>query len=1275
MINLSRVLVIKRDGREERFDVGKLRKSIEKALRYAGINDSVDELLENIINDISSFIKKNNSLKVKATDISEFVEKALVSKIIENPSYEKAARAYVLGRIYNHVFGKGSWEKFYELDEKFTYTALRVLNSRYLRKDPKTGRILETPKMLMWRVAESIAKAEDRSKRDYWAKKFFEVLINRKFIPNSPTLMNAGTRLGILSACFVIPVRDSMVTERGDGIYDAVRAQAIIFQQGGGTGFNFSELRPKGDVVASTSGVASGPLSFMKIFDLNTEVIKQGGRRRGANMGVLHIWHSDIRDFIKAKSGKLKDVHLQNFNISVGVYDYFMHAIRDDAKVPLINPRKTSIDGSTNSLKYAIVWARHYMSEEWVQEIILKELEERGGSVPLDESLIITWDEALVIAESEDAITDWVSAHELFEEIVSSAWDSGDPGLLFIDTINRRHPTWYLGKINATNPCVSEDTLILTPKGWRKAKELFEEAKLKGVATGVEVDEELLGEGGETLAYKTRLVTAIGEEPIYITGNGNELKLLVPKAVDAWVWHVGKKPALRVKTKEGFEITVTYDHKFLTPEGWKKAKELKPGDRILIGRLHPAMLSNTVKGSIDLDEDIAFALGWLIGDGTVNEHYVAWFFGKEDTVAEERVRRGIAKLGGNPLSHTYMLSKSEYKIQYNRTSKVYRNVMKLLGCTLAKSRERRLPEIVWRLSPHALAAFLRGLFTADGYVDQDKAIRLTSASKKLIQEVQILLTTFGITSIIYERPYQSASNYVTKNGENKVYKSKGYYELIIKGYSRKIFKQVIGFESIKKMEKLSLAKTKMDDVWATIESVESAGLIDFYDFTVPGTHNYIADGLVNHNCGEEPLLEWESCNLGSINLEKYVTLRDGKPTIDWDSLAKDVRIAVRFLDNVITVAKYPLEQLKQAAQRTRKVGLGVMGWAHTLIKLGIPFDSVDALYLAYHLAEWIAYNAYLASIELAKEKGTFPAWNPELYRPHWWTVMPLEKMLKIAGIKNRPSDNVLRIIKSRPKVDWRIVEDGMKRYGLRNAALLSIAPTGTISIIAGTSSGIEPVFALAFIRVVTVGTFIEVNPLFLEKLAEYGLDEPEVLKTIAETGTIAHNPFMPKPLRKVFRTAHDIEPIWHVLHQAVWQQWVDAGVSKTVNMRAEATKEDVRKVYILAWALGCKGITIYRDKSKSRQVIYFGVKLSKELVKRGAMIPEKETISEKISTGKPTLSELSKESTTYVTESKGDSGVMVKEGRTSSEGIKYRLAPQPIRLKDGDMGDCTTCEY
>ncbi|MCD6340801.1 MAG: adenosylcobalamin-dependent ribonucleoside-diphosphate reductase [Desulfurococcales archaeon] len=854
-MQLENIIVIKRDGREERFELEKLRKSIAKALEYADLLSYMDEVFEEIISELSEL----NKPKIKSTEIADRVERIFISKIVEEPKFERVASAYVLSRIYNDVFGKGKWEAFHEVDIKLSYFSLRVLQSRYLLKDPRTGRFTETPNQLFWRVAKHIASAE-QADRDYWAKVYYEVLSDLRFVPNSPTLMNSGTKLGILSACFVLPVRDSMVTEDGEGIYDAVKAQAIIFQQGGGTGFDFSELRPEGDIVASTAGVASGPLSFMRIFDINTEVIKQGGRRRGANMGVLHIWHPDIRKFIKAKTGEFKDRYLQNFNISVGMYDYFMKALETGELVPLINPRKTSVDGSNDSRKYAIAWARHYIDDEWVQEILIDELEANGGSISLDKSKIITWDEALAIAKAEGAITEYVDPRELFKEMVHAAWEGGDPGLLFIDTINRGHPVWYLGKIKASNPC-----------------------------------------------------------------------------------------------------------------------------------------------------------------------------------------------------------------------------------------------------------------------------------------------------------------------------------------------------------------------------------------------------------GEEPLLEWESCNLGSINLEKYVG-EDG--SIDWEGLARDVKIAVRFLDNVISVSKYPIKQLEVAAKRSRKIGLGVMGWAHMLIKLGIPYDSVDAVYLGYYIAEWIAYNAYLASIELAKEKGTFPAWDAKLYRPYWYTAMSLSDITKIAGIAEEPSEKVKKLIKSRPPVDWSIVEELMRKYGLRNATLLSIAPTGTISIIASTSSSIEPVFALAYARVVTVGTFIEVNKLFLDYLRRYGLDEPEVIKAIAEKGTIADNPFIPKPLRRLFRTAHDIEPKWHVLHQAVWQQWVDAGVSKTVNMRYEASVRDVEEVYLLAWKLGCKGITIYRDRSKARQVIHFGIKMAKKMLKEGVreeVVSEaEEEVEGEVSIGNQIV--------------RGSSGTSAKR-----LGMKYRIAR--FSLPEGTIGDCKRCEY
>ena len=831
------VAVSKFDGRVERFELGKLRSSVEKALKPLGLEGYVDD----VVNGVLSGIHERRQT-ISTQEIADMVERAFIERIVLDERFELAARRYLLARIYNHVYGKGGWRELGPEDLSLTYASLRTLASRYLTKDPTSLRIRETPSQLFWRVASYIASAEEPGQREYWARRFYDIMVSLKFLPNSPTLMNAGSRLGILSACFVIPVRDAIATEEGDGIYDALRAQALVFQQGGGCGFDFSELRPEGDVVASTAGVASGPLSFIRVFDINTEVIKQGGRRRGANMGVLHVWHPDVEKFILSKSGKLKDVSLQNFNISVGVYDYFMEAALKGQKVPLINPRKTSLVKLNDSRQYAIVKARHYMHEEWVQEVILRELEERGWAVPLEESVLVTVDEALQIAESEGAVVRWVDSGELLDTIVKSAWDSGDPGLLFIDTMNRRHPTWYLGKINSTNPC-----------------------------------------------------------------------------------------------------------------------------------------------------------------------------------------------------------------------------------------------------------------------------------------------------------------------------------------------------------------------------------------------------------GEQPLLEWESCNLGSVNLERYVVEDpSGRPAIDWRALAEDVRTAVRFLDNVISVARYPLKQLAAAVERTRKVGLGVMGWAHMLVKLGIRYDSPDAVYLAYHLAEFIAYHAYAASVELARERGPFPAWNPSLCRPLWQTAKSLEELFTEAGLRlGEVSDRARELVRSRPPVDWSTIESAALTHGLRNATLLSIAPTGTLSIIAGTSSSIEPIFALAFTRVVTVGTFIEVNRLFLDELRRYELDSQEVVRLVAETGTIAHNPYFPRRLRELFRTAHDVPPRYHVCHQAAWQQWVDAGVSKTVNMVYEATPADVLETFILAWRLGCKGITIYRDKSKSKQVIYFGVKISEK-----AASERKEPL---------------------------------REERAEARPERFRVSAYV--LKEGEEGGCPTCEY
>lgn len=357
---------------------------------------------------------------------------------------------------------------------------------------------------------------------------------------------------------------------------------------------------------------------------------------------------------------------------------------------------------------------------------------------------------------------------------------------------------------------------------------------------------------------------------------------------------------------------------------------------------------------------------------------------------------------------------------------------------------------------------------------------------------------------------------------------------------------------------------------------------------------YLGKIQATNPCGEEPLLPWESCNLGSLNLEKFVKERNGTPYVDWEDLANTIKYAVRFLDNVVDANRYPLPQIEQATKRTRKVGLGVMGLARALIKLGIPYDSIDAIYVSYQLAKFIYYHAMMTSVELAKEKGSFPAYDPVRYKDVWESAKEFDDILSIAGLRGQPSDYVKKLMIEAEKLDVTMLKDMRMKYGLRNATVVSVAPTGTISIIAGTSSSIEPLFALAFIRNVAVGKFLEIDPLFLEYLRRYELDTPEVVKKIAETGEIGDNPFVPRTMRKLFRTAHEVDPIYHVLHQGAWQQWNDSGTSKTINLRSEEPTDTVEKVYMTAWRLGIKGITVYRDKSKSQQVIYFGLKKERE---------------------------------------------------------------------------------
>ena len=575
--------------------------------------------------------------------------------------------------------------------------ALTVLERRYLVKDDQ-GKPVERPQDLFWRVARTIA-APDRTYGasdgavESLAETFFELMATRVWMPNSPTLMNAGRPLGQLSACFVLPVEDALSNGRS-GIYDTLRAMALVHQSGGGTGFSFSRLRPKNDVVRSTMGVASGPVSFMKLYDASTDVVKQGGTRRGANMGILRVDHPDIMDFIHCKDDLTQ---VTNFNISVAVTDAFMEALEAGKSYDLIHPRTGKVVGQ-------------------------------------------------------------LDAREVFKQIVHGAWKTGEPGVFYIDRANHYNPVPHLGSYEATNPC-----------------------------------------------------------------------------------------------------------------------------------------------------------------------------------------------------------------------------------------------------------------------------------------------------------------------------------------------------------------------------------------------------------GEQPLLSYDVCNLGSINVGLFIKNGD----VDWDGLRTAVHLCTHFLDNVIDANKYPLGEIDDLAKRIRRIGLGIMGWADLLVRLGIPYDSDEGVALGRKLMEFIDEESKVASEKLAERRGTFAEWERSIWGPDATCAR------NARGERIRP----------------------MRR--LRNCNLTTVAPTGTISIIAGCSSGIEPLFAVAFMRNQAGVLMPDVNEDFVAIAKREGWYSDDLVKQIAEAGHI-HFDAVPAQWQRVFVTAHDVTPEWHIQMQAAFQEFTDSAISKTCNFANDATEEYVEQIYRYAYQLGCKGVTVYRDGARENQVLSTG---------------------------------------------------------------------------------------
>lgn len=1170
--------VIKRDGRIVDFDKNRIIEAIWKAFKATGLEDRT--LAEKLGDEVVKVL--DEKFGSECTPHVEQIQDAVEKTLVEHGLYE-VAKAYILYRRKRSEIREIKRMLGVVDDMKLTVNAITILKSRYLMKDER-GEVCETPKQMLMRVARYIGLVDVFYLNDVYDKNcrqpirqvcdfqyrpsielskyelemmkrlynrlggegkmkvefekllsiveerwndlhenvidvFFQVMANRYFLPNSPTLMNANTSLGQLSACFVLPIEDSI-----ESIFETLKNTALIHKSGGGSGFSFSRLRPKGDVVKSTGGIASGPVSFMRVYDVATEVIKQGGKRRGANMGILRIDHPDVIDFIYAKS---EEGVLRNFNISVAVTDDFMEAVEKGEDFELINPRT-------------------------------------GESVRK------------------------VNARYLFDLIVYNAWRTGDPGLIFIDTINRHNPTPQLGAIEATNPCVTGNTLISTEFGLMKMEEIVENHS----------------NGGIRIAVDNRVPIEIK----YVNGKS----LLMREAQNGISFYeisrafpTGVKDVYKIETKSGYELEATPDHKILTSEGWVKVKDLVPGKHYALiqsgeGKFSenydlPFKVVNEFKvrnGKLHRFDfptkwckELGQVLGWLVADGCLVDGEncrVSLAFPEDKREILEYFKKILNKWYNREIKEIERKN-GVYHLSYH--SKYFVDFFKKLDVKPAKAGEKVVPESIFIAPKEAVIGFLQGLFSALGTIgiresDKNFYVRLTSKSKGLLKGVQLILLNLGINSRIYNRSRKPRNGfkYLAKNGEMEGYAVDGTcFELNISQASILEFLNKIGFIGEKYKEKIGSVKQRRyyrNVFLDKIVKVKYLGKREVYDLTEPITKSFITNGFISFDCGEQPLLPYESCNLGSINLELMVKNENGRWDVDWKKLREVVKVAVHFLDNVVDANCLPVDEIEKATLETRKIGLGVMGWANMLFRLGIPYDSEEAVALARRIMEYINYHSKIASIELAEIRGPFPAFKDSIYDSEA-PKMPFE-----IGWEGKDYH-----------LNWDEVRGLIKKHGIRNATTTTIAPTGTISLIAGTSSGIEPNFALAYSRTVLGGVkLFEVNQVLEEVLRERKLYNDELITEVSKSGSLLNIQGIPEDIRKTFVTALEVDVDWHVRVQAAFQEFTDNAVSKTINLKQEVLPEAVRRAFLLAHRLGCKGVTVYRYGSRGEQVLEVGVK-------------------------------------------------------------------------------------